>query len=109
MSQDLTPDGNAKLAHTSPEDRALDCRGNPMKARLYRYRAFEWFQTDALTRLPRLFNQLGEGRFYRDYYNLCVAPGGAMGGHDQRTMQVFFGQRPFDFTFLPRASDRSPV
>ena len=72
-----------------------------MRERLARYRAFERFLADAPTRLPRLYASLGVGRFYRDWYSLCVAPGGADGGLDNRTLQVFFGQRPFDFTHLP--------
>jgi len=72
-----------------------------MRARRERYDAFERFQADAPSRLPRLYAQLDAGRFYRDYYSLCVCPGGAKGGQDHRTLQVFFGQRPFDVTWLP--------
>jgi len=83
--------------------------GDVMRERMARYDAFERFQLDAPSRLPRLYAQLGAGRFYRDYYSLCVCPGGAMGGQDRRTLQVFFGHRPFDFTLLPPAGGHAPV
>lgn len=72
-----------------------------MEARVARYRDFDLFLEDAPSRLPRLYATLGVGDFYRNWYSLCVAPGGANGGIDNRTLQVFFGLRPFDFTRVP--------
>lgn len=98
-----------KVPRDPVEDPEIARHSDAMRARIERYDAFERFQLDAPSRLPRLYAQLGAGRFYRDYYSLCVCPGGAMGGQDRRTLQVFFGHRPFDFTLLPPTGGHAPV
>lgn len=98
MSGPRTQDQVDTVVKHDPEtERHLDA----VRARLTRYRAFQRFLADAPGRLPRLYATLGVGRFYRDWYSLCVAPGGAMGGQDPRKLEVFFGHRPFDEAFVP--------
>ena len=98
MSRPQTAEQVAAVVKRDPE---TERHFEAIRARLARYRAFQRFLEDAPGRLPRLYATLGIGRFYRDWYSLCVTPGGAMGGLDPRTLEVFFGQRPFDEAFVP--------
>ncbi|MEY2117152.1 hypothetical protein [Rhodanobacter sp. FW106-PBR-R2A-1-13] len=89
------------IVDTAAPDPEVERHQHVMAERTARYQAFERFLVQAPTELQRRYTSLGVGRFYRDWYSLIVAPGGANGGQDNRTLQVFFGQRPFDVTRLP--------
>ncbi len=64
--------------------------------RIERYKSFKAFSEaskpkyDEISRSDKKFQDLNA------HYSLCVCPGGSQGGANERLLEIFYGQRPFD-------------
>jgi hypothetical protein len=75
-----------------------DNNGNSsiMKRRLHRLECFKWFSSHS----KELFSELASGDTRHSHmaglYGFEISPKGRYGGIDDRTVEVFYGQRPFE-------------
>jgi hypothetical protein len=71
-------------------------------SRVQRYEAFASFYAQAGSLFGELANSDPRQDLLRHAYSFYVTPGGAMGGHDERRVDVFYGQRPFAGVTAPQ-------
>lgn len=64
--------------------------------RLDRYAAFDEFFNCSEELFRKLADEDRQARYFETIYSFCICPGGAMGGDNRLSVEVFFGNRPFD-------------
>lgn len=64
--------------------------------RIERYKAFKKFSENCQILYQDISLSKKNTRDLKAYYNLCVCPGGRIGGSNDRLLEIFYGQRPFD-------------
>lgn len=67
-----------------------------MRKRILRRICFDLFFREAKATFEALAASDPRHADLADIYGFVVTPGGAMGGHDDRLVEVFYGQRAFD-------------
>lgn len=64
--------------------------------RIERYKAFKSFLENSEPKYEEISRSDKKIQTLNSYYNLCVCPGGSAGGANERLLEIFYGQRPFD-------------
>lgn len=64
--------------------------------RIERYKAFKAFAETSAPKYEEISRSDKNIQELNAYYSLCVCPGGSAGGSNERLLEIFYGQRPFD-------------
>lgn len=80
---------------------------NPKRdERLTRYDFFDEFQNQAQKIFTGLRDNDYRAKVYQDENNLCICPGGRMGGVEKSILNVFWGAKPYDLKFNEKQQRR---
>lgn len=67
-----------------------------MRTRMDRIKDFELFQSSVNKQFKIIENQLADYLDLEEYYGFSICPKGRGGGIDNRRIEIFYGNRPYD-------------
>ena len=64
--------------------------------RISKYRSFKAFSDSSQANFENISQSDKKIKLLKSHYNLCICPGGSFGGNNDRLIEIFYGNRPFD-------------